>query len=1369
MKKLVLLWLLLGSYLAQSQNLVFQPVNTTVNGAVVKKTVLRDKRIYPFTQAGDIGFLTAVNTGTLPITPYPSLGSIVGKYTHNFYDTRTDYQSHPVVSAPAPVLTDSVRNVPRLLGNYYPMAPQTALGTALYNRFPPFTAHASKIIIYPGTLFSDMNDNTLMSRGWNRTSESAHWNDGDTYPTQFKRALEMANYQAAYNAAQSLSNSDPRKQKLLDWAGIGSGNFEGQHLFIDDEETCKLYAQYWYQTFQQADWKGGGVDYFSVNHEVFKERNNGISYYQQWYNQVGWITKELIRLSEVNGPGMKSGLSDHANITNVNPSNFDNIDGATGYPRYMSWNTVDEVFRGSSQTVPLGASTDLAALFRDGKAFAGVGSYIQHTWDEQSLFEKNPNGTYKKNTSGGLIWRTDVRNTTITGQSTVLYNEDAYKSQLKFYGIFARYYTNWFFRAGSKHLPLSTDRLTGFGAARFIRQFRIDAESESGISPASTGTTEAQFSQLNARPLNPDWTEADAIGMYLFSDYLRGWSETRPKAPLGANMGGKSLASVEMYTKGFHRAKLLDWIFDTPWQMVQPKLWIKNQGTFNNGNPAPEDQFYRKPIIVGGIAVKDGHPALWLYWWWPCQDVDRYTDVTFWVNKGAGPVTPGYEFRIKGRKAGVEWFRLPDAAVGLLPKDLYFQFKSLLSETITWRGDYREAIISSHPTPPAVVKSELSMVASTGVSCNYTLSATSLSVSCGNSFTLASTVSGSAATGLGFSWARSGFSALGQSVTAVAPTTNGPYAYTVTSTKTGCSPKTAVATITVSGCTGSTTAVIGNSIAENLAGDFSYEPLASTSIPGSYTVAQESDTVKLVLNLKTGSYGSNGLAGGIQGIWDKTIGRNQVANPRYIPGRKDEEGRQNNTIDLGSSFQAAWYRNPAPWTYNGFSMQIGDNPLEIGDINAQSSALLAYGRGTVGGKTIDYTKNDMAQWNGPNTHETTGQSTKLGDILEKWVNQTGNMTRVWYRLKLDRNSSNGGDNFQQYPRFQELPAGHANGSLGRWHWYDGDAPYTGAPSRSIVLPENSGQTQGSHFVTENWLFCGDDNTGRGIGIILPTPSIKIGQYDGLFNYADGEGFGRSYMSWQPQLMLDKNIDFKFSVVYVIGTLAEVRKAAYDLTKNRRSLTPEYRFNQAGRQLWSLFNATDGGYQSARSNWDVTWQDGGRICSPVGAWDAVNYKKVYMRYRYVTYNRSNPAITLKWRRARQADFSPNPLPATFTQIYPDGHNVSCDYMVTQNLEADGEWHTAEWNMTSKTEWKGIINELQFTISNPCLSTNPSSVGERIQIEWISGNPSGPTQNGLPLLLLGLALGTGRHRKKTLGIRIQKPSNQPHYAKRRAAKS
>jgi len=55
-----------------------------------------------------------------------------------------------------------------------------------------------------------------------------------------------------------------------------------------------------------------------------------------------------------------------------------------------------------------------------------------------------------------------------------------------------------------------------------------------------------------------------------------------------------------------------------------------------------------------------------------------------------------------GRTPGAEDWTLPDAMADADPKDIIIQFQDLLGETITWTGDYREARITSHPTPPAL-------------------------------------------------------------------------------------------------------------------------------------------------------------------------------------------------------------------------------------------------------------------------------------------------------------------------------------------------------------------------------------------------------------------------------------------------------------------------------------------------------------------------------------------------------------------------------------------------------------------------------------------------------------------------------------------
>ncbi|GAB3783263.1 hypothetical protein GCM10028818_40880 [Spirosoma horti] len=633
--------------------------------------------------------------------PLPSGDGFDTSYT--FERAGSDFAGHNFVSTPAPILTPVVQSKPRPTGNHYAFAAQTALNTALAKRIPQFAPHSSKILIYPGGLYTLDTDNAFIGRGWTHTSESAQWPNGQAYPAQFKRALEYANYAAAKRAADILASQQPGHpsiQKLYDWSTLNPA-YEGDHLFIDDEDTCKLYAAQWYIDFLQLDKKGGGVEYFSVNHEIWKIREGSpYDYVAQWYRQVGWITKEIIRLAALDGTPMKSGMSDFGNLCATGPYFFDDNDSATGYPKYLSFGTINEPYRGGSQNAPLGANSDLGALVLAGKAFAGVGHYMQHTTDGQSLFEKNNDGTIKV-VDGKPVWRTDKRAATICGQATVIYKDDNELAMIKRYGYEAGNYANQFFRAGSVHLPLSTLRGSGYENVRFLEQFRLDTESQSGSTLESTGLNQAEFDMLNSRPLYPNWTEGNAIRMYLKSDYVRGWMDSQPRTDLGAdnNKQSKARASVEIYAKGFQRAANLNWIFDTPYKPLVPKLWLKNQGIVSN--PDPDEHFARKPILDGGVAMYQGKPTIWMRGEWPCQDEDRTTSVLIWAKKN-GLFTPAYELHLVGRTTTLEYWQLPDEFATIDPKDVFAQFDSLLDEKITWCFDYREPKITDHPTPPAL-------------------------------------------------------------------------------------------------------------------------------------------------------------------------------------------------------------------------------------------------------------------------------------------------------------------------------------------------------------------------------------------------------------------------------------------------------------------------------------------------------------------------------------------------------------------------------------------------------------------------------------------------------------------------------------------
>ncbi|GAB3961221.1 hypothetical protein GCM10028805_60180 [Spirosoma harenae] len=1354
MKTILLFWLSLCALPAFAQ-----PLETvTLSSTGVKKVVRRDTLIYPRNPAGNSAFLQAVNTGTLVTKPLPSEGSIVGRYSYSFFDSRKDWLNHNVVSSVAPVLADGPRTVPRLTGNYYSFAPQTALNTISWNRFPQFNAHSSKVIIYPGGLYSNTSDNGFLSRGWTHVAESAKWDVDQPYPTQYRRALEMANYQAAYNAAQSLDSGDPRKQQLLDWAGPLPA-FEGTHVLISNEEAAKLYAQYWYNTFKQADWAGAGVDYFSVNHEVYSERSGtGLTAYQQWYRQVGWITKEINRLAALEGKFMPSGLTDHGNLAHPAPYFFEGFNATIGLPEYYEVDKIQEPFRGSSQSAPMGAPSDLGAMVRDGKAFTGVGSYVQHTFDDHSLYKKNSNGSYKLDSLGGLIWNDSVRTATITGQSAVIYNQDAFQSQLKFYGMYARFCANQYFRAGGVHLPRSDIRQPGFENVRFSSQFRLDTEVTSGMSPESTGLTEEQFATLNSRPLNPDWTEGHAIAMYLFTDYIRGWMETQPKSALGSNNGGKSRASAEIYTKGFHRASQLNWIFSTPWTLIQPKFWIFKQGI--TSGPDADEQFYRKPILVGGLATKDGKPTIWINGWWPSQDVNKYTDVVIWIDKGAGQKSPGYRIRLKGRKPFLEYWQLPDAMAGAQPKDVYFQFRTLLGELVTWRGDYREAKITSHPTPPTVVESELNggTVTDPGsqttsapswiAGMRYTYNPPLLTFEGagqigqikferqdGTTFWTTNPDNVTVNSGTFYSpgpldgqspydkqWKLYWHAAYPIVATLQQAGTSATYSYTVT-------PVSGANRVILTGGTSVTVTDPGSgggtvTMGTPLAGAFDYHEFSPSSIPSSYSIGQSNGQAKLVLNLKEGYGTSNGLAGGIQSLIDLSTGINVVSNPMFKAGQCDDCGHPIPSFDLGSGLTPVGYRGPAPWSFlpdvrpdlPGLQ-NIGDNFLEMGSSHGASSHLEALGTGTINGSSALFTKVDAAQWDGDTQSDNLGL--RLGDKIKSWRALEGNVLKFWHEFSLNRTSANGGDNWQDSPIQQETPALYANGLLGTTVFYDGDAPYTNSPTRQLDgsnWPDDSGFRPGEWFLTEPWIAVIDPATGKGAGLIFETPITNIGQFNGRYNVADGTGFGRNYISWQPKMILDRNITWRFSGLTVLGTVDQIRAKAYEYTQSRYQSTPEYRFNQSGRQLWSMSKCLDPGYQTSRTSWPVTFKSSeSSIISPAGAWQGSN-KHVYVKYRYTAYNRSNPTLKLCWRRARQANFPSNE--SWFLTKYPDGAGYGDQYQLPLTLIADGQWHIAHFDLSSKPEWKQIINEFYFSVDGS------AAINETIDIEWVSASSNGP---------------------------------------------
>jgi hypothetical protein len=621
-----------------------------------------------------------------------------------------DFLGTPIQTSAAPRLTAIAQIKPRPKGNWYPLPEQTALNVAKPDRIPPFVARG--MISYAGGFYSEEINNQFDER-FTHFAESAQW-PGGTYPTTRKRMIEQAFYQQAWECANALADPnfiqnvpdrDTVRQQLYDWSSrqaSGPDNgYEGNHILITSEEACKWYALYIYLLFNTPDWKGAGVDAFSINQEVNTRREEGgLTAYQQWYQQGAWLVKWILSWAATGGNNtMISVLTDHGNLTHPNPEYYaDPVNGDPNLPGYMHYSTMPEYIRGTSQSDPIGNTTLLSQQVRSGKATIGSNTYCRAT-RSASMFEKNSDGTFKI-VNGEPVLRTDKRTVTINGQTCILTRFDGYRALVGHYNMLARYLANDFFLAGCVHLADYNTRKSGYEAIQLSGAYRLDTEVPPEVD--QLGLSPDEVDSLNNRPLYGPWAESWAFWLYMHNPIIRGFMENQPMTVLGADNGKKSKAraSVETTLKGFQRAANFNWLFTVPHKIGYAKLPIfKNYTDFTSER---YEQFWRKPAMQVRIATKDGLPTLWFAGEMPWQDEGVMTDGVLWGDNGAGVVTPGYKVTFDGPILTADYFSLPSAATGLLPKHIYLQLTDMTGELLTFRFDYREARITNHPTPPSL-------------------------------------------------------------------------------------------------------------------------------------------------------------------------------------------------------------------------------------------------------------------------------------------------------------------------------------------------------------------------------------------------------------------------------------------------------------------------------------------------------------------------------------------------------------------------------------------------------------------------------------------------------------------------------------------
>jgi hypothetical protein len=393
-------------------------------------------------------------------------------------------------------------------------------------------------------------------------------------------------------------------------------------------------------------------------------------------------------------------------------------------------------------------------------------------------------------------------------------------------------------------------------------------------------------------------------------------------------------------------------------------------------------------------------------------------------------------------------------------------------------------------------------------------------------------------------------------------------------------------------------------------------------------------------------------------------------------------GTTNNVIndhDLGRQVQQSYYSGPQPYdpsnNVNPAWTNWPWNPIQSGDSYGHASTVLAQSND---GHSL-YVKCRPMQWALDNVP---GQCT-----FESWISLTDNVVLVSNRLINLRT-----DTAQQFQAFnQELPAVYTVGTLCRLYSYAGWAPFTGAPIRN--LPALGPPNWSFWHATESWAALVDTN-GWGVGVYHPGVSGFLGGFYGAPGSGGPQDDPTGYIAPFQQEILDTNIVFTYSYQLILGTLQQIRDWVY-----AQPYRPDCNFAfVSDRQHWVYRNTTDSGWPLVDNRLRISLNSSDpQLWSPPTAFPASAVPNLYI---CAALNMANPNSRnvgqLFWLTNGSASFN---------------ESQSSQF----SLLTDGQFHIYELNLSSFTNYSGLITQLRF---DPVYSGDP---GDYVDVAWVSSSP------------------------------------------------
>ena len=603
--------------------------------------------------------LLSVAMWTLLASPAPATAAI----------RTNDWDGHPFVTTPAPVLEFQRRRTPRPGGIDYMFPEQTAHGVALLARFPPFKLSDRRLHV-DGPWYDDPAVNLHFTRGIASVGAIPRYREDDHAPTTVRRLPQFRKWSLmtdpmwwahAARLAEKLEKENPADPRIAPLRTFGV-----RHQFTND---AAAFLELGRHVFEMERWptdvEGRFVGYPSIDIEC----TGGWEHQRDCF---GWLYQGLARGAREAGVRIVPMLYGQWQFA-VGAFWESSRQGGTGDPEYLL----------PEKDFLAGPDPTLVACQENG-GILSMDGYQQAMWGREPFFQRNPDGSLRR--VEGLPVFSALTNTTAYGWEIRIEPGEAKQCLDNLYRTATRLYLQHHRRAG-RYPGDSTLRKPFLSNCTIGAWSRYSNEGLQGI-------------QQNDRPL-PSWLLDLLIGMYLFTaDDIVLWSSDMNfiPGPLGGDYTHawrfNAHGVLESVVKAAHRYSANDPLHAA----AGPFQWCWFNLPVVNRNETAGDRYFEKPIAMGKLRPFEGHTWLELFVAWPAID-DTPMTLKVWIDQD-GRRSGAYTIRLPhGRTYFYDAWQLPDGFSGLEGRHVWLRAVDLLGAQRTWRGDWRQPVDHSASTP----------------------------------------------------------------------------------------------------------------------------------------------------------------------------------------------------------------------------------------------------------------------------------------------------------------------------------------------------------------------------------------------------------------------------------------------------------------------------------------------------------------------------------------------------------------------------------------------------------------------------------------------------------------------------------------------